>query len=151
MLRVETVGKHMAALKTTTVSRLQEAGIVLTAETVTVIARLCKFVGLTARSPLKQLEHLVNPPRPTASSPRPSHLYHTRRTDHTHQTGDRYNPRLAPPNLPPLPLRMDLPRQHLHPRPLRSLFRPNPRAEPPAPDGFPACCEGWAGRVQYDV
>ncbi|KAK1066502.1 hypothetical protein LTR33_011576 [Friedmanniomyces endolithicus] len=59
MLRVETVGKHMAALKTTTVSRLQEAGIVLTAETVTVIARLCKFVGLTARSPLKQLEHLV--------------------------------------------------------------------------------------------
>ncbi|KAK1811892.1 hypothetical protein LTR12_013735 [Friedmanniomyces endolithicus] len=59
MLRVETVGKHMAALKTTTVSRLQEAGIVLTAETVTVIARLCKFVGLTGRSPLKQLEHLV--------------------------------------------------------------------------------------------
>ncbi|KAK1068380.1 hypothetical protein LTR74_005669 [Friedmanniomyces endolithicus] len=59
MLRVETVGKHMAALKTTTVSQLQEAGIALTAETVTVIARLCKFVGLTGRSPLKQLEHFL--------------------------------------------------------------------------------------------
>ncbi|KAK1814401.1 hypothetical protein LTR12_011221 [Friedmanniomyces endolithicus] len=60
MLRVETVGKHMAALKTTTVSRLEEAGIALTPETVTVIARLCKFVGLTARSPLKQLEHFTS-------------------------------------------------------------------------------------------
>ncbi|KAK0827134.1 hypothetical protein LTR73_005917 [Friedmanniomyces endolithicus] len=60
MLRVETVGKTMAALKTTTVSRLEEAGIALSAGTVTAIARLCKFVGLTARSPLKQLEHFVS-------------------------------------------------------------------------------------------
>ncbi|KAK1086126.1 hypothetical protein LTR33_001721 [Friedmanniomyces endolithicus] len=59
MLRVDTVGRNLAALKTTTVARLEEAGIALTPETVTVIARLCKFVGLTARSPLKQLEHLV--------------------------------------------------------------------------------------------
>ena len=73
MLRVDTVGRNLAALKTTTVARLEEAGIALTPETVTVIARLCKFVGLTARSPLKQLEHLVNPPRPTAYSPHSGH------------------------------------------------------------------------------
>ncbi|TKA35981.1 hypothetical protein B0A54_12205 [Friedmanniomyces endolithicus] len=90
MLRVETVGKTMAALKTTTVSRLEEAGIALSAGTVTAIARLCKFVGLTARSPLKQLEHFVSTPPPPslpASFPFPTRSIQLLGfTDRTHPT-----------------------------------------------------------------
>jgi len=80
----------MAALKTTTVSRLEEAGIALSAGTVTAIARLCKFVGLTARSPLKQLEHFVSTPPPPslpASFPFPTRSIHLLGfTDRTHPT-----------------------------------------------------------------
>ncbi|KAK5697420.1 hypothetical protein LTR97_007558 [Elasticomyces elasticus] len=58
-LRIETISRKNASLKTTILSRLQDHQISLDQDTVPVVARLCRLIGLTAASPLKQLEHLI--------------------------------------------------------------------------------------------
>ncbi|KAK4555019.1 hypothetical protein LTR86_007785 [Recurvomyces mirabilis] len=59
-LRIETVGRKNKSLKKTILTQLEDENLPLSAQTTVVIARLCRFLGLTASSPLPHLEHVVS-------------------------------------------------------------------------------------------
>ncbi|KAK3674830.1 hypothetical protein LTR78_005174 [Recurvomyces mirabilis] len=59
-LRIETVGRKHKSLKKTILTQLEDEHVPLSAQTTVVIARLCRFLGLTASSPLPHLEHIVS-------------------------------------------------------------------------------------------